>query len=122
MGKSTEYAGEGARGVSPPGVEGNGESTGSLFILGSAAAGVVGRSVCSVGASRARERVLGRSVVIVIEEASRSRTTGRPNLSSRIVDGEEYRVSLLKVKKYVAAVRSKRFQRRHKWDRIQTLE
>ena len=48
--------------------------------------------------------MLGQSVIIVIGKVSRSRTIGRPNLSSQIVDGEEYRLSLLKVKKYVVAV------------------
>jgi len=55
-------------------------------------------------------------VVIVIKEVSRSRTTGRLNLSSRIVDSGEYKINLLKVKKYVVAERSKCFLRRHKWE------
>lgn len=64
IGKSTDLAGEGALGVSPPGVEGNGDNADSLLVLGRVAAGVEVRECSSDCVSLTRDRVLGREDIV----------------------------------------------------------
>jgi len=62
-----------------------------------------------------------RPAIAVVEDEDEDVNLGNIILE-RFGENDERGVIVALIREIVAAVRSKRFQRRHKWDRIQTLE